>query len=342
LRKPLLTIQKSGERAAGIVQDLLTLARRGVESRETVDVNDLIREFICGPQFKKLKLEHPAVEVRAELDPDLLAVSGSPVHLSKAVMNLILNAFEAMPSGGRLHIDTDNIHIDGQNTLSGEAGEGDYIKLEITDTGKGIPSDDLLRIFEPFYSSKVLGRSGSGLGLSVVWGVVHDHHGFIDVRSTLNEGTTFTLLFPASRERATKGNGAIPREQYKGRGETILVVDDVELQREIASELLKELGYVVITAASGEEAVSYLKKRPVDVVVLDMIMPNGIDGLETYRTIIKYRPGQKAIITSGFSETERVRAAQQLGAGVYIKKPYLMEKMGIAIRNELDRQAGSD
>jgi two-component system cell cycle sensor histidine kinase/response regulator CckA len=339
LRKPLLTIQKSGERAAGIVQDLLTLARRGVESRETVNMNDFVREFIGGPQFNKLKLEHPVVKVEVALDPHLLPVSGSPVHLSKAVMNLILNAFEAMPSGGRLRIATENIHIDGQNTLSGEAGEGDYVKVEITDTGKGIPSGDLLRIFEPFYSSKVLGRSGSGLGLSVVWGVVRDHHGFIDVRSNLGEGTTFTLLFPASRGRAVRSNGAIPREHYQGRGETILVVDDVELQREIASEMLKELGYVVITAASGQEAVSYLEKQSVHLVVLDMIMPNGMDGLETYEAIIKHRPGQKAVITSGFSETERVRQAQQLGAGVYIKKPYLVEKLGIAVRNELDRHA---
>jgi PAS domain S-box-containing protein len=338
LRKPLLTIQKSGERAAGIVQDLLALARRGVESRETVDMSDLIREFISGPQFKKLQLEHPGVEVRIELAPDLLALSGSPVHLSKAMMNLILNAFEAMPSGGRLRVATDNVHIDRQSTLSGEVSEGDYVRLEIADTGKGIPSEDLRRIFEPFYSKKVLGRSGSGLGLSVVWGVMHDHHGFIDVRSTPEEGATFTLLFPASRERAAKSNGGVPLERYKGKGETILVVDDVELQREIASDLLKELGYVVTTAATGEEAVSHLKEHPVDLVVLDMIMPNGMDGLETYKAIIKLRPGQKAVITSGFSETERLRKAQELGAGVYIKKPYLMEKMGIAVRNELDRR----
>ena len=139
-----------------------------------------------------------------------------------------------------------------------------------------------------------------------------------------------------------KSGGALPREQYQGRGETILVVDDVELQREIAADMLKELGYVVVTAASGQEAVSYLKKKPVDLVVLDMIMPNGMDGLETYKAIIKHRPGQKAVITSGFSETERVHEAQQLGAGVYIKKPYLMEKIGFAIRNELDRRASRE
>ncbi len=338
LRKPLLAVQKSGERAAGIVQDLLTLARRGVESQETLDLNDLIREFISGPQFKKLKFEYPDVEIDLDLAPDLLALSGSPVHLSKAVMNLIINAFEAMSNGGRLRIATENIHIDGQKTLSGEVGEGDYLNLEITDTGKGIPSDDLQRVFEPFYSSKVLGRSGSGLGLSVVWGVVQDHHGFIDVSSTLDEGTTFTLFFPAVRDRVAKGDGVIPREQYRGKGETILVVDDVELQREIASEMLQNLGYAVTTVSSGEEAVSYLRKQRVDLVLLDMIMPNGMDGLETYMAIIKHRPGQKAVITSGFSETDRVQEAQRLGAGIYVKKPYLMEKIGVAIRKELDRE----
>ncbi|MFC1532598.1 response regulator [Thermodesulfobacteriota bacterium] len=193
------------------------------------------------------------------------------------------------------------------------------------------------RIFEPFYTKKIMGRTGTGLGMAVVWGTVKDHNGYIDVQSHMDKGTTFTLYFPATREEAEKDKEPLPIEDYMGRGESILVVDDVEEQREIASSILKRLAYSVISVSSGEEAVGYLENHSVDLIVLDMIMGFGIDGLETYKRILKLHPGQKAIIASGFSETERVKEALKLGVGVYVKKPYLLENIGVAIRTNLDK-----
>ena len=182
-----------------------------------------------------------------------------------------------------------------------------------------------------------MGRSGTGLGLAVVWGTVKDHHGYIDVQSEEGKGSIFTLYFPVTRKELTKDQETVSSETYLGQGETILVVDDVKEQRELAMSMLTRLGYRVDAVSSGEEAVEYLKTNRVDLIVLDMIMDPGIDGLETYRRILEIHPRQKAIIVSGFSETDRVRKAQELGAGAYVRKPYLLEKIGLAIRQELDR-----
>ena len=172
--------------------------------------------------------------------------------------------------------------------------------------------------------------------MTVVWGTVKDHNGYIDLQSTVGEGTTFTLYFPATRQEASKGQPDLSIEDYMGKGEFVLVVDDVEEQQKLASAILTKLGYSVTTVSSGEEAVEYLQNNSVDLLVLDMIMDPGIDGLDTYRCILELHPGQKAIIASGFSETDRVEQAQRLGAGAYVRKPYLMEKLGMAVRTELD------
>ena len=182
-----------------------------------------------------------------------------------------------------------------------------------------------------------MGKSGTGLGMSVVWGTVKDHNGYIDIQSTEGKGTTIILYFPVTRKELIKDASTSPVEGLMGSGETVLVVDDVEMQRDIASSMLSRLGYTVTTVSSGEEAVEYLKKVSVDLLLLDMIMAPGIDGLETYRRILEIHPDQKAFIASGFSETERVTEAQRLGAGAYIKKPFVLEQIGLAVRHELDR-----
>ncbi len=170
----------------------------------------------------------------------------------------------------------------------------------------------------------------------MVWGTVKDHSGYIDVQSILGKGTTFTLYFPVTREEAGD-DVATPTDQYVGRGEQILVVDDVAGQRELAVRILEKLNYTVASVESGEAAVAYLKENAADLIVLDMIMDPGIDGFETYRQISEIRPGQKAIIVSGFAETERVNMAQSLGAGAFVRKPYVTERIGLAVRKELDR-----
>ncbi|MBE9574093.1 MAG: PAS domain S-box protein [Proteobacteria bacterium] len=337
LRRPILTIQNSGEKAAAIVQDLLTLARRGVAATEVVNLNHVISEYLHSPEYEKLELYHPKVRPRTNLETNLLPIMGSPVHLSKTIMNLVSNAAEAMVDGGTILISTENRYVDRPIRGYDHVKEGDYVTLTVSDTGVGIPHKDIEKIFEPFYTKKVMGRSGTGLGMAVVWGTLKDHKGYIDVQSSEGKGTTFTLYFPITRKRLDKDTSQLSMEEYRGKGESLLVVDDVEEQREIAYELLSRLGYSTATVSSGKEAVEYMKSNSADLLVLDMIMDPGIDGLETYKRILKLHPGQKAIIVSGFSETKRVKEAQKLGAGSYVKKPYTLNKLGTAVKAELSR-----
>ena len=157
------------------------------------------------------------------------------------------------------------------------------------------------------------------------------------MESEEGKGSTFTLYFPITREELSAETVSVEISRYMGKGESILVVDDVTGQRALAEEMLRKLNYSVTSVPSGEEAVSYLKKYKTDLMVLDMIMDPGMDGLDTYRSVIEIRPDMKAIIVSGFSESDRVKATQALGAGVYVKKPYVIENLGIAVRKELDR-----
>lgn len=337
LRKPILTIQRSGEKAAAIVQDLLTLARRGVPVTEVVNLNEIILDYLQSPEHQKLMSYHPEVIIETQLEMNPLSILGSPVHLSKTVMNLISNAAEAVSERGEIIVRTQNRYVDRPIAGYDQVKEGDYLVLTVSDTGSGISSEDIEGIFEPFYTKKHMGRSGTGLGMAVVWGTVKDHEGYIDVQSAEGEGTTFILYFPVTREKLQKDISRMSIEDYMGKGESLLVVDDVEDQRRIACGMLEELGYSVTSVSSGEEAVEYMKHNSADLLIMDMIMDPGIDGLETYKRILKFRPGQKAIIASGFSETKRVKEAQRLGAGQYIKKPYLIEKIGMAVRAELDK-----
>ena len=338
LREDVMKIMEGGHRSAAIVQDLLTLARRGVKARKVFNLNTAIRDCQKTPEFEKLLSFHPKVKIKTDLEADLLNIMGSPVHLGKTFFNLVANAGEAMPHGGTLTITTKNQSLDkpvhGYDTVSA----GDYVVLSIMDTGDGIPDRDIGHIFEPFYTKKAMGRSGTGLGLSVVWGTVKDHNGYIDVESAVGKGTTFALYFPVTREEIAKAETSIPLSDYIGNDESILVIDDIKEQRELAAKMLGKLNYKVTTVSSGEEAVKYLRTRKVDMVVLDMIMDPGMDGLDTYKAIIQIHPKQKAIIVSGFSETERVTEAKALGVGEYLRKPYVIERFGLAVRKELDRK----
>ncbi|MEE4263623.1 MAG: ATP-binding protein [Desulfobacteraceae bacterium] len=337
LRSSVLAIKKSGEKAASIVQDMLTLARRGVAVSEVVNLNDIITDYLKSPEYEKLKQIHPGVTLEVSLEPDLLGIAGSPVHLSKTVMNLVSNAAEALVESGMVSISSENRYIDQPISGYDDIEEGDYVTLTVSDTGIGIAAQDIERIFEPFYTKKAMGRSGTGLGMAVVWGTVKDHKGYIDVQSTEGKGTKFFIYLPACMQPSARKVSRRSIEDFRGQGEFLLIVDDVRVQREIAAEILTKLGYRVDAVASGEAAVDYLKSRTADLLVLDMIMDPGMDGLATYKQILQYHPAQKAIIASGFSESERVKEAQKLGAGAYVKKPYLMEKLAIAVKEELGK-----
>ncbi|MDD2275960.1 MAG: response regulator [Smithellaceae bacterium] len=336
-RKNVEKILQSTEKGAVIIQDLLTLARRGVAVSDIVNLNRIVDGFLKTPFFEKIKNDHPRITFRAECDPRLLNIKGSAVHLEKALINLVSNAAEAIAEAGEIVIRTENRYVDRILISHEEVQEGDYVLLIVSDTGMGIPAEHREKIFEPFFTKKTMGWSGTGLGLPIVWGTVKDQNGYIDLQTKEGKGTTFILYFPVTREEAALPQQRKPLEDYRGGGERILVVDDIAEQREIASSLLMKLGYEVETASGGEEAVKFLQEKEVDLVLLDMIMSPGPDGLETYRKIRDIDPRQKTILVSGFSETERVLTAQRLGAGAYVKKPYVMETIGLAIRHELKR-----
>ncbi|WP_028317772.1 ATP-binding protein [Desulfobulbus elongatus] len=335
--RPLQTIRDSGQKAADIVQDLLTLARRGVAVKEPIRLDALVDVYLASPECGLLRLRHPGVEIVTEYAPDLMPLLGSPVHLVKTIMNLVTNAAESMERGGTIRLRTENRYVDNSLQLDERIGQGEYVVLEVSDQGSGIRAEDIGKIFEPFYSSKKMGRSGTGLGMAVVWGTVKDHQGFIHCESTVGVGTTFTLYFPVTSVAVQQHLRTVPPEEYRGNGERILVVDDVEEQRMIAAAILEELGYRVTVAASGEEALLLAARERFDLLLLDMILGDGMDGLATYRRWIGIVPDQRAIIASGFSENERVIEAQRLGVGRYIKKPYTIAKLGQAIREALAR-----
>jgi PAS domain S-box-containing protein len=338
LRKDLTTIFDGGQRAAAIVDDLLTLARRGVVGKKVLNLNKLIADFKKSPQWSKLLTYHPSVKIQIEMEQDLLNIAASSIHLEKTLYNLVSNASEAMTKGGSISIKTNNRYIDkpisGYDTIL----EGDYVVLSVSDEGDGISETDLKRIFEPFYTKKIMGRSGTGLGLSVVWGTVKDHQGYIDVQSEEGKGTTFSLYFLITREDIEEESLAVSMSEYLGNGQTLLIVDDVKDQRDLAARLLTSLNYKVSSVPSGEDAIKYLKDHQTDLIVLDMIMDPGMDGLDTYKSVLEINPKQKAIIVSGFSESDRAKEAKILGAGSYVRKPYIKERLGLAVKKELARK----
>ena len=326
-RKPLEIIRASGQRAADTVSELLTVARGVTVAKKVLNLNTIVKDFLGSAEQEKIAEMNPSVIFKTDLAPDLLNLPCSEIHIRKILMNLVLNASEAIQKNGTVTLSTQNRYLD--EALSGyeEVRPGEYILLKVSDDGVGIPEEHLQRIFEPFYTKKVLGRTGTGLGLAVVWNTVQEHDGYINVGR--RKGVTeFEVYFPATRDDIFADEDRVPPSDYAGKGETILVIDDQENQRTIACKLLSRLGYEAESVSGGDEALEYLKAHPVDLIVLDMIMTPGMDGLDTFRKIVEIFPDQKAIIASGFSETDRVKEAQRIGAGQYLKEAVYPGKAG--------------
>jgi len=249
--------------------------------------------------------------------------------------NHVENAYESITGDGVVSISTRNIYIDAEENSVQKLTTGNYLLLSVEDSGPGILEEDLLHIFEPFYSKKIMGRSGTGLGLTVVWNTMEDHGGTVSVESS-SKGTCFQLLFPVNVKKEIKQVDSSARKDITGSGERILIIDDEPHLREIGSQMLQSLGYKVDVAVSGEQAIQIAQKTKFDVIVLDMLMVPGIDGLQTYKEILKLNPEQRAIVASGFSEGEDVKATIQLGANEFIKKPYTIETLGRAVKVALN------
>ncbi|KJR97036.1 MAG: hypothetical protein VR65_25880 [Desulfobulbaceae bacterium BRH_c16a] len=334
LRKPLEAIHSSGLRAAAVVADLLTVARGIASERRLCAMNVLVREYLDSPEFQKLHSLHPGITWTTRLSEDLLQLACSPIHIKKSLMNLVINAAEAIDGVGNIVVGTGNEMIAEERAATLGIKPGRYVVMEVTDSGKGIGDDDIDHIFEPFYTRKVMDRSGTGLGLTVVWNTVQDHGGGIAVESNAF-GTSFTLYFPASAGQS-EGNKEDDADECRlSAGETVLVVDDEEFQQDIACRMLRQSGYKVFAVSSGEQAVQYLQQNSVDLLVLDMLMEPGMNGRETYERIIRLHPGQKALIVSGFSEDVEVRKARSLGAGGFLQKPYTMKELAKTVRRTL-------
>jgi PAS domain S-box-containing protein len=330
LRMPIETMKHTGQRAAAIVQDLLALARRGVMTAEPVNLNAIVRQCLRSPEWRKLSAEYPAVRVETACETDLQFVDGSSVHLQKALFNLLCNALEAIETEGVVRITTGNRYSDTSAKSGHPSVPGDYVELRVSDNGRGISEKDREHIFEPFYSRKQMGRSGTGLGMAVVWGTVTDHRGLVEVTSREGQGTTVVITLPASRKAQLTAKESVD-EVHCGQGQSLLVVDDQEEQRRLATQILTRLGYLATAVESGESALAYLADTTVDLVLLDMIMTPGIDGLETLRRIREQNPDQAVILVSGYANTERVQEALKLGAGQCLRKPYTIDKLGRAV-----------
>jgi len=330
-------IKKSGLRAADVVADLLTIARGIASIRKPCRLNDVIDEYLESPEFEKLKSNMDNIKIVKNFDNDLLNISCSKVHIKKSIMNLVMNAVEAMNLNGVLSISTKNQYVDTPFYMGQYIEIGEYVVLSVKDTGHGIKKEDRERIFDPFYTKKVMGLSGTGLGLTVVWNTVKDHGGAV-ILETSEEGSSFNLYFPVFRGKIREELQTEELIDINGSGETVLVIDDEPVQKEIATGMLKILGYKPYYVSSGKEAIIWLESNKVDIILLDMIMPSGLNGLQTYRKIVEINPGQKAVIASGYSQNKDVEKTLQLGAGRFIKKPYTIEVLGKAMKHELKKK----
>lgn len=333
-RKPLQTILDSGKRAVAIVADLLTVAKGVASMREEVSLNRLVNEYLESAEFLNTKQYFPNGIIQAKLAADLQPVLASSVHIKKCLMNLVNNAVEAMHGEGRIILSTWNETI-GELSRNGHRLEaGEYAVLQVKDTGPGIATKDIEHIFEPFYTKKMMGKRGTGLGLTVVWNTVKEHNGKVFVSSD-GEGTAFFLYFPACPMTDGDRSEPVAMQPASGHGERILVVDDEPHLRDIACQMLQAAGYRVSAVGSGEEAIKAVAEEPVDLLLIDMLMEPGLNGCETYLRISERHPGQKALIASGFSESEDVKTALRLGASGFINKPYSMDQLCHAVQQAL-------
>lgn len=332
-RRLIMQMQNSAIRASTIIQDLLALARRGNFSPEPVDLNKLIYHYIQTADFHVLKNRFEKVVFSSQLANNLPVIEASANYINQIVMNLAINAFEAIEAEGQVTITTDAITVMDGHGVYDVIPPGSYVRLTVADTGIGMNEKEIEHIFEPFYTRKKSGKSGTGLGLTVVYGSVKDCKGYIDVLSTPGRGTEFMIYFPVST-KTLPVVAPVKKEDIRGHAR-VLVVDDIPEQRTLAKHLLNHLGYHVETAGNGREALDMVRDQPIDLVLLDMILGDDLDGLDTFQAIKNIRSDQRCIIVSGFSENDRVRVAIEQGVLAYVQKPYTLDVLGRTIREAL-------
>ncbi len=333
-RKPLEAIKASGLRAAAIVADLLTIARGVTSEKQVCSINELVAAYLDTPEYRRLASRHPEVVLETELEEKLRPCRCSPVHIQKMLMNLVSNAFESIEDKGKVIIATANMSLDEQEASEYGIKAGDYVRITVRDTGKGITDEDAMHVFEPFYTKKKMGHSGTGLGLAVVWNTVQDHRGTVTIQD-MSPGTAFVVLLPACKDKGLRALTHEPDERPAGKGH-ILVVDDEPMQRDVARQMLEALGYDVATAANGRDAIKYVREHDVDMVIMDMVMEPDMNGRQALEEIRKLKPGQRALIVSGFADSDEVQKVCSMGKTPLINKPYTFNKLASAVREALD------
>ena len=333
-RKSIIGIQDAGKRAASVVSDLISIARGKTTYKIVKKPNTIIIEHLASLEHINYLTRFPGITIDLELSDDLLNIQCSDIHIKKVLMNLLGNAMEALKNQGSIVISTENVHLEKPLIAYETIAEGDYVKISISDDGTGISQTDIEHIFEPFYSKKVMGRSGTGLGLAIVWNRVHEHDGFINVISG-SGGTSFELYFPSSSEIENIDKPLVSLSTLRGDGEVVLVVDDEMNQCKIACNLLKNLGYTPMKATNGEEAVEMCKNSSVDIVLLDMVLEQGMSGRQIYEQMLHNNQSQKAIVVSGFSEEDEISKIKHLGVSHFVKKPYTVKQLAIAVKQSL-------
>jgi len=338
MRANVVAIADAVAESKNVVYNLSMIARQE-SGAVPLSLNDVVKSFMDSPSFLEMQHSSPNIEFNTELAPDLLAMTGSMEQLVHALENLGTYAIRTMPEGGQVTIATANFYA-GEDVVKYEViPSGEYAVLWVVISKKGFTENQMENLFEPFYGNTGRDQADKNeLLLPTVFGIVKAHKGYVHVKADAGEtGVEFVLCFPVARREAEITQ---PAEGLPGGTESILVVDDNEMQRSLARRLLGKLGYNVSVAVNGRHALEQMGSggaSPFDIMLLDMVMEEDFDGLDTYREITKRFPRQKCIIVSGYAQSERSQEAGHLGAGKFLAKPYTLDSLAYAVRSELDR-----
>ncbi len=323
-------IQSAAQQMSEINSQLMCLSRIAHPVREPIRINDLIQSTIQMMPIPE------SVEIHYRFSPELPLISGDESQLLRILTNLLKNALEATQNAGRITVATDFTAFDATGGVNRPISAGQYVRVSLTDTGPGVPALVAQSIFDPFFSTKQTPhRKGLGLGLSVVSDVIAEHRGFVDFFNPGQGGACFQLYFPVQGQLV---RAEARPDAARGVGESILIVDDNPLYLDVLSHMLLELGYSVDTRDSGSAALEYITRRTVDLVILDMIM-QPMDGAETFERMLRINPGQRAIIISAFSDSDRIRHTRSLGIAGCVAKPVSFTKLASAVRRALEKPA---
>ncbi len=326
----LKNIEHFAQNGAELTEQLLAFGRSGKHEVVTTDLNELIEKN--SEMFARTKKE---IKIFRELQKDLWIMEADRGQLEQVLLNLYVNAWQAMPTGGELYIETENVYLDWDQVEPFQLGPGKYVKVSIADTGEGMDKETRKRIFEPFFTTRGMGR-GTGLGLASVYGIISNHGGMIQVESEKGVGTTFNIYLPASTQRVKSEKSSLG--DIRECTETVLLVDDEEMILEVGRDMLEKLGCEVLTALSGKQAIEmYRQKRErVQLIILDLVMP-GESGEWTFEELKKIAPDGKVLLSSGYGIDDQAAAILARGASGFIQKPFTMKELSHKIKEVLNK-----